>query len=271
MPYLKDLSKKSSSPLSTSTQNTYSDPREKTILVLSKIIRISGYVALVSFPIFLIEMYILKQIPYSLPILFLSFFLFCMLSFTCYLLRREVAKATRCKAEKEAIIVPTEFTIFAYQEKINFWDWLLRSIHIAFTLFMFYISLKSDFLSIDWWKGMGIVVLSIIAFFYNLHKEPLHFTQLHCYEDLMEVLPKEGKTIYLKTQDIRGGRFYLKGRKNYIKRFGIQFQIRDSLVNIDIPLSADDYFLLKKYFKQYPAPLHDNVQDNNIFKEHYYY
>ena len=44
-----------------------------------------------------------------------------------------------------------------------------------------------------------------------------------------------------------------------------------NLVNIDIPLSADDYFLLKKYFKQYPAPLHDNVQDNNIFKEHYYY
>ena len=118
---------------------------------------------------------------------------------------------------------------------------------------------------------MGIVVLSIIAFFYNLHKEPLHFTQLHCYEDLMEVLPKEGKAIYLKTQDIRGGRFYLKGRKNYIKRFGIQFQIRDSLVNIDIPLSAEDYFLLKKYFKQYPAPLYDNVQDNNIFKEHYYY
>ena len=29
MSYLKDLSKKSSSPLSTSTQNTYSDPREK--------------------------------------------------------------------------------------------------------------------------------------------------------------------------------------------------------------------------------------------------
>ncbi|WP_273084739.1 hypothetical protein [Capnocytophaga gingivalis] len=95
MPYLKDLSKKSSSPLSTSTQNTYSDPREKTILVLSKIIRISGYVALVSFPIFLIEMYILKQIPYSLPIL--SFFLFCMLSFTCYLLRREAAKATHLR------------------------------------------------------------------------------------------------------------------------------------------------------------------------------
>ena len=106
MPYLKNLSKKSSSPLSTSTQNTYSDPREKTILVLSKIICISGYVALVSFPIFLIEMYILKQFPYSLPILSLSFFLFCMLSFTCYLLRREVAKAARCKAEKEAIIVP---------------------------------------------------------------------------------------------------------------------------------------------------------------------
>ncbi|WP_273084737.1 hypothetical protein [Capnocytophaga gingivalis] len=136
---------------------------------------------------------------------------------------------------------------------------------------MFYISLKSDFLSIDWWKGMGIVVLSIIAFFYNLHKEPLHFTQLHCYEDLMEVLPKEGKAIYLKTQDIRGGRFYLKGRKNYIKRFGIQFQIRDSLVNIDIPLSAEDYFLLKKYFKQYSTPLYDNVQNSNIFKEHYYY
>ncbi|WP_315105117.1 hypothetical protein [Capnocytophaga gingivalis] len=97
MPYLKDLSKKSSSPLSTSTQNTYSDPREKTILVLSKIIRISGYVALVSFPIFLIEMYILKQIPYSLPILSLSFFLFCMLSFTCYLLRREAAKATHLR------------------------------------------------------------------------------------------------------------------------------------------------------------------------------
>ena len=118
---------------------------------------------------------------------------------------------------------------------------------------------------------MGIVVLSIIAFFYNLHKEPLHFTQLHCYEDLMEVLPKEGKAIYLKTQDIRGGRFYLRKRKNYIKHFGIQFQIRDSLVNIDIPLSADDYFLLKKYFKQYSTPLYDNVQDNNIFKEHYYY
>ena len=42
MSYLKDLSKKSSSPLSTSTQNTYSDPREKNILVLSKIIRFSG-------------------------------------------------------------------------------------------------------------------------------------------------------------------------------------------------------------------------------------
>ena len=64
---------------------------------------------------------------------------------------------------------------------------------------------------------------------------------------------------------------YFNTSKNYIKHFGIQFQIRDSLVNIDIPLSADDYFLLKKYFKQYPAPLHDNVQDNNIFKEHYYY
>ena len=42
MSYLKDLSKKPSSSLSTSTQNTYSDPREKTILVLSKIIRFSG-------------------------------------------------------------------------------------------------------------------------------------------------------------------------------------------------------------------------------------
>ena len=75
MSYLKDLSKKPSSSLSTTSQNSYSDPREKTILVLSKIIRISGYVASISFPIFLIEMYILKQIPYSLPILFLSFFL----------------------------------------------------------------------------------------------------------------------------------------------------------------------------------------------------
>ena len=118
MSYLKDLSKKPSSSLSTTSQNSYSDPREKTILVLSKIIRISGYVTSVSFPIFLIEMYILKQIPYSLPILFLSFFFFCMLSFSCYQLKREVAKAGRCKAEKEAIIVSTEFIIFAYQKVI---------------------------------------------------------------------------------------------------------------------------------------------------------
>lgn len=262
MSYLKDLSKKPSSSLSTSSQNSYSDPREKTILVLSKIIRISGYVASISFPIFLIEMYILKQIPYSLPILFLSFFLFCMLSFSCYQLKREVAKAARCKAEKEAIIVPTEFTINAYQEKRGVVDWLLRSIHIAFTLFMFYISLKSDFLSTNWWKGMGIVVLSIIAFF---HKESLLFTKLHCYENLMEIFPKQGEPIYLKTQDIRGGRFYSKGRKGYIKRFGIQFQIRDSLLDIDIHLSKDDYFLLKKYFKQYPAPLYDSVQESSIF------
>ena len=265
MSYLKDLSKKPSSSLSTSSQNSYSDPREKTILVLSKIIRISGYIASVSFPIFLIEMYILKQIPYSLPILFLSFFLFCMLSFSCYQLKREVAKAARCKAEKEAIIVPTEFTINAYQEKRGVVDWLLRSIHIAFTLFMFYISLKSDFLSTNWWKGMGIVVLSIIAFFYSFHKESLLFTKLHCYENLMEIFPKQGEPIYLKTQDIRGGRFYSKGRKGYIKRFGIQFQIRDSLLDIDIHLSKDDYFLLKKYFKQYPAPLYDSVQESSIF------
>jgi len=33
----------------------------------------------------------------------------------------------------------------------------------------------------------------------------------------MEVLPKEGKAIYLKTEDIKGGRFYLKGRKNYLR------------------------------------------------------
>ena len=188
-----------------------------------------------------------------------------MLSFSCYQLKREVAKAARCKAEKEAIIVPTEFTINAYQEKRGVVDWLLRSIHIAFTLFMFYISLKSDFLSTNWWKGMGIVVLSIIAFFYSFHKEPLLFTKLHCYENLMEIFPKQGEPIYLKTQDIRGGRFYLKGRKGYIKRFGIQFQIRDSLLDIDIHLSKDDYFLLKKYFKQYPAPLYDSVQESSIF------
>jgi hypothetical protein len=39
----------------------------------------------------------------------------------------------------------------------------------------------------------------------------------------------------------------------------------DSLLDIDIHLSKDDYFLLKKYFNQYPAPLYDSVQESSIF------
>jgi hypothetical protein len=250
MPYLKDLTKK------VTKKPAFLPQIQKMINVLGKAMRIGGYVSLAVLPLFLVEMYVLKQFPYSFIILFLA----STICFACFCVRQVLLANLRyieCQHQKAELIAHSgDFTLKMYN------DWvtvsLIVGVLLAVTAYYIYRGAAFEYFSGDWWKYNGYACLSLLGavisfFLFRTDNQPYY--RLQCRAQWLSVSRKKENVLQLKTDELKYVFFRASSYKNRVQFYQMSLYNLQGAKLITLHIKPKDFLVIKKYLEAQNVPL----------------